>query len=98
MTTILKDVERTFTDSRQFVKGTTSYFDLVNVLHAISVYKPEIRYVQGMNFIIGSLIPLFSAEECFWLFQSLTTEYKLSKMYTENMPLLRLFSFQLRTL
>ena len=72
--------------------------NLINVCHAISVYKPEVTYVQGMNFIVGSLLTIFSPEESFWIFQYLIKDYKLMEMYTENMPLLKLFSFQLRTL
>jgi len=62
------------------------------------VYRPEITYIQGMNFIVGSLLTIFSPVESFWMFQYLIKDYKLMEMYTENMPLLLLFSFQLRTL
>lgn len=98
MKVILQDVERTFCEFKQFEAGSKGQTDLINVLHAISVYKEDISYVQGMNFIAASLLCTFNAEESFWVFQTLINEYKLYKMYTDNMPLLQLFSYQLRTL
>jgi len=95
---IEKDAERTFSETNIFEKGSTGYTDLVSVLHAMSVYKQEITYIQGMNFIAGSLLDTFTPEESFWIFQFLIDDYKLRKMYTDNMPLLCLFSYQLRTL
>lgn len=95
---IEKDAERTLDDTKEFEKGTKGYENLISVLHAISVYKQDITYVQGMNFIVGSLLDTFTPEESFWIFQFLLNDYKLRKMYTDNMPLLHLFSYQLRTL
>lgn len=95
---IEKDADRTFCDIPEYSKGSMMYSNIIDVCHAVSVYKPQITYVQGMNFIVGSLLTIFSPEEAFWMFLYLIKDYKLMEMYTENMPLLQLFAYQLRTL
>ena len=98
MYVIVKDAERTLTNEPEFQKGEKGYNNLINVLHAISIYRDDVSYLQGMNFIAGSLLKIFDPEESFWVFQFLLTDYRLLEMYTEDMPLLKLFQYQLRTL
>lgn len=95
---IEKDVERTIINDVDIVPGTKFYKDTVDLLHAISVGRRELKYVQGMNFIAVSLLQLFKNEEAFWVFEWLINDYKLLKMYTGKLELLHLFSYQLRTL
>jgi hypothetical protein len=45
------------------------------VLLAFSKYDSTIGYVQGMNFIVGSLLMHCSEEVAFWLFVSLIEDF-----------------------
>jgi hypothetical protein len=51
-----------------------------------SRYDPEIGYVQGMNFIVGSL--LFHCDEvlAFWLFVSLIEDFELREVFKPGLP------------
>jgi hypothetical protein len=55
---IEKDVERTFPEDLTFSKGKTSYQKCFSVLRSISYHAPNLGYVQGFNFIVGTLIKL----------------------------------------
>jgi hypothetical protein len=79
---IEKDVERTTINDMDIKPGTKCYKDTVELLHAISVGRDELKYVQGMNFIAAALLQLFKNEEAFWVFEWLINDYKLLKMYT----------------
>ncbi len=43
-------------------------------------------YVQGMNFIAGSLLFHASEEIAFWLFVSLVEDYELRDIYLPGIP------------
>jgi hypothetical protein len=62
-------VERTTINDMDITPGTKCYKDTVELLHAISVGRDELKYVQGMNFIAAALLQLFKNEEAFWIFE-----------------------------
>ena len=67
---------------------------MFRILRAISVYSSELGYVQGFNFIVGSMIRFLKKEETiFWMFFSLLENQKLIDIYLENMPGLKLLNF-----
>ena len=59
---------------------------LGRVLLAFSKYDNTIGYVQGMNFIVGSLLMHCSEEVAFWLFVSLIEDYEMRDIYMPSLP------------
>ena len=80
---IEKDLNRTFPGSVLY-ESNFGKNKLNNVLLAFSNYDKEVKYVQGMNFIVGSL--LFHCEEyvAFWLFVEIIENHELRKCYLEG--------------
>lgn len=64
-------------------KGSKS---LSRVLLAFSKYDNTIGYVQGMNFIVGSLLMHCTEEITFWLFVSLIEDYQMRDIYQPELP------------
>lgn len=54
---------------------------LERVLNAFAKYDPQIGYVQGMNFIVGSL--LYHAEEyiAFWLLVMIVENFEMRDVF-----------------
>ena len=59
---IINDVIRTSIQSHTFTINTDNYNKLFRVLNAFAIKHPEIGYVQGLNFLAGNLILLFSEQ------------------------------------
>ena len=78
---IKRDLNRTFPDCLFFAENNSGQILLERVLIAISKYDPEIGYVQGMNFVIGSLLYHCSEEIAFWLFVSLLSDHEMRDIY-----------------
>lgn len=50
---------------------------LLNILNALAQKKEDTGYIQGMNFLAGTiLINLQREEETFWMMMSILNEYK----------------------
>ena len=81
-----KDLNRTFPGSKFFSSESDGQTQLQHILHAYSCYDPKVGYVQGMNFIAGSLLYHASEEIAFWLFVSLLDDYELRELYLPDMP------------
>ena len=82
------DLERTFPGHKLFRKGKvgrTGITQLNNLLCAIAKSNLEIGYVQGMNFIAGSLLYHTCEHIAFWLFKVLMTKYDLYLIYQKGM-------------
>ena len=56
------------------------------MLLAFSRYDQSIGYVQGMNFIVASLLYHCSEEIAFWIFVTLIEDYELRDIYETNLP------------
>ena len=82
---IKKDLHRTFPTSA-IMKSPRIQARLKNVLRAFSNYEPDLKYFQGMNFIVGFL--LFHCDEniAFWLFVALFEEYDYREIFAKNFP------------
>ena len=65
---ILKDITRTMPNDSSFNKGKINYQKLYNILTCFSNYNKKIGYAQGLNFICGQAIYLFSSEEDVFIF------------------------------
>ena len=86
---IKRDLPRTFPENSKFSDGVMRN-NLQDILLAFALYKPDIGYCQGLNFIAGSLLLALQqedgelrAEECFWLIVALVEiipDYYSSRM------------------
>ena len=64
-------------------KGTLR---LKRVLSAFANYEKQVDYVQGMNFICGSLLIHCSETMAFWLFVTLIEDCNLRDIFTPKLP------------
>ena len=80
---IRKDLHRTFPSSL-VMKTDRIQSKLKNVLRAFSNYEPNVKYYQGMNFIVGFF--LFHCDEhiAFWIFVSLFEEYNYRSIFMND--------------
>lgn len=53
---IEKDIERTFPSDKAFSVGKPAYQKLFRILRAVAYHLPQVGYVQGFNFVAGSLL------------------------------------------
>ena len=65
---INNDMSRTFPEDPNFKEGNRYYHILFNLLTCYSNYNKNIGYAQGLNFLFGNAIYLFSSEEDIFLF------------------------------
>ena len=97
---IKKDMNRTFPLEPYFASkkckniGETHLF---NTLKAVSLYFPNIGYVQGMNFIMGFLLMLSGGNEieAFWAFVTLFRDHRFLMMgfFERDFPLLEFYLY-----
>jgi len=59
---------------------------LKRVLIAFANYEIHVDYVQGMNFIVGSLLLHASETMAFWLFVTLIEDCALRDIFTPKLP------------
>jgi hypothetical protein len=93
-----KDITRTFPDNVLFHRESQDienqirneeYPEILNkirrILIAFSIYRPEVGYCQGMNFIVG-LSLLFMSEECvFWLLATIVDHVMPLDIYSKDL-------------
>jgi hypothetical protein len=86
-TQILKDLNRTFTQSAEFGEGTDGRKQLMNTLEVISLKYTSIGYVQGMNYIVAGILYHASPTVTLGLMSHLLEdyEYQLCDIYAENL-------------
>jgi len=56
------------------------------VLIAFANYEIHVDYVQGMNFIVGSLLLHASETMAFWLFVTLIEDCGVRDVFTPKLP------------
>jgi Rab-GTPase-TBC domain len=94
---IMKDLQRTFPRCPQF-KSQKGLDCLKRVLLAFSRYDQSIGYVQGMNFIVASLLYHCSEEIAFWIFVTLIEDYELRDIFEQHLPGLYKHSYIITTM
>lgn len=98
---IERDLARTFPTHVLFRDADgIGQTQLRNILRAYANIDPEVGYVQGMGFIVGTLMTQMEEEESFWALHSLmhNERYRLRDMFRPGFPMLQLFFFQLKKL
>lgn len=86
---ILRDIGRTFPKHAMFASSDSMGQNaLTNVLHAYSLYDPQVGYCQGMGFVTALWLSYMPEEQCFWhLVSCLTTKpYALAEIFRPGMP------------
>ena len=78
------DLNRTFPTTKHF--NAEHKLSLRRILVCVSLYEPLVGYVQGMNFLVGSLLWHTSECKAFWLMVSLLKKYKLEMNYIPGLP------------
>ena len=86
---IKKDINRTYHSTTIFKKDRILN-KLKNVLRAFSNYDNTIKYIQGMNFIVGFFLYHCDEYIAFWLFVSLIEEYDVRSLFIDGFPGLKL--------
>lgn len=84
LTQIKNDINRTFANEPYFLSPNQGYHKVYDVLKGFTLYDKSCGYVQGMNFIIGSLAYHWDSISVFWLFTSLIEDYNLRKNYIQG--------------
>ena len=82
---IENDMSRTILEDDFFQPPNQGFKSAVEVLRAFSLYDQSWGYVQGMNFIIASLVFHWESSSAFWLFTSLMEDYNLRKNYMKGL-------------
>ena len=71
----------------------------MNVLRSYAIYNPQVDYCQGMNFIAGLFYFIFQDEPtAFSMFSSLISTMNISDFYKQDVPLLKLYIYQMNRL
>lgn len=74
---IEKDIDRTLTNHEYFGNGKKGQEDLRMILKILALKYTDIGYVQGMNFLVVSLLYHCSAEVTLFLITILFEDYDL---------------------
>ena len=85
LTQIDLDLARTYPDELYFNRHA-GQAALRRCLLAFSKYDLELGYVQGMNFIMASLLWHATEVDAFWLFVRLIEDYELRDTYLPKLP------------
>ena len=94
---IKKDLNRTYPTTTIF-KEDRRLNKLKNVLRAFSNYDNTIKYIQGMNFIVGFFLYHCDEYIAFWLFVSLIEEYDVRSLFIDGFPGLKLHVKRIETI
>ena len=82
---MLNDISRTIRNEVYFEQNNEGYNKILNVLKGFILYDQSWGYVQGMNFIVASLVYHSSSSAAFWLFTSLMENYQLRPNYIHGL-------------
>ena len=67
-----------------FQEGGDGFNNVLAVLCTFTLYDQTCGYVQGMNFVVASLVYHASPEVVFWLLTTLFESFQLRKNYIEG--------------
>ena len=90
---IILDVNRTSFNPRKNPDQIEAKQKLTNVLYAASIVNNDIKYCQGMNFLVEFLLELFEEEETFYIFVSLFESTEYSVIFTKDLHKMKVFFY-----
>lgn len=82
---IIKDLDRTFINSKEFGKDTEGRKQLMNVLEVVALKYTGIGYVQGMNFLVAAFLYHCSPPVALGIMSHLLENLQLCDIYAENL-------------
>jgi len=83
---IERDLARTFPKHVYFGAKAAGLVKMRRVLTAFAKYDSKVDYVQGMNFVVASLLLHCSEVIAFWLFVSLIEDCEMRDNYMPKLP------------
>eukprot|EP01006_Ploeotia_vitrea_P024192 TRINITY_DN56946_c0_g2_i1.p1 TRINITY_DN56946_c0_g2~~TRINITY_DN56946_c0_g2_i1.p1 ORF type:complete len:835 (-),score=9.45 TRINITY_DN56946_c0_g2_i1:203-2707(-) len=98
MVIIEKDLHRTYPNHPYFKKGSEGLVWLKRVLYAYTAFDDQVRYVQGMSFLCGTLLSYMTEEEAFWCLVAMMSEFGFHNVLIEGFPLVMELLKRLETL
>lgn len=79
------DLDRTFPNCKSFKEGEEMYRKMQTILMLFHIYRPDVKYVQGMTYLVSTLYYYFDEFETFVLFSNLVITKKfVYEMYNFN--------------
>jgi len=91
---IRMDVLRSF-----LVPSEKDQASIMDILRCYAITSPEIEYCQGMNCIAGMFYLIYKNEGiAFTMLSTLINEFSLSNLFKQDVPLLRIYFYQLNRL
>lgn len=76
------DLDRTFPNCKTFKEGEEMYLKMQTILMLFHIYRPDIKYVQGMTYLVSTLYYYYNEFDTFVLFCNLVVTKKfLYEMY-----------------
>ena len=91
--TIILDVNRT---SFNYIKNQNedeAKEKLTNVLYAAAMVNNDIKYCQGMNFLVEFLLEIYEEEETFYIFMSFFESTDYSVIFTKDLQKMKVFFY-----
>ena len=91
--TIILDVNRT---SFNYIKNQNedeAKEKLTNVLYAAAMVNNDIKYCQGMNFLVEFLLEIYEEEETFYIFMSFFENTEYSVIFTKDLLKMKVFFY-----
>jgi len=72
---------------------------IMTILRCYAMLNPEVEYCQGMNCIAGMLFLIYKDESrAFTMFSTLIANFGLSNLFKQDVPLLRMYFYQMNRL
>lgn len=79
------DISRTYSQVEYFSNGPGRQ-TMIRLIRSFCIYNPSLGYVQGMNYIIASLLWHTTEIDAFWLFVILIEDYELRDNFIPSFP------------
>ena len=90
---IILDVNRTSFNSRKCQNEEEAREKLTNVLYAAAMVNNDIKYCQGMNFLVEFLLEIYEEEETFYIFLSFFESTEYSVIFTKDLLKMKVFFY-----
>ena len=90
---IVLDVNRTSFNPIKSQNLIESKKKLINVLYATSTVNNDIKYCQGMNYLVEFLLEIYEEEEVFYIFVSFFENTEYSAIFTKDLHKMKVFFY-----
>ena len=91
--TIILDVNTTSFNYIKSQNEDEAKEKLTNVLYAAAMVNNDIKYCQGMNFLVEFLLEIYEEEETFYIFMSFFENTEYSVIFTKDLLKMKVFFY-----